>query len=170
MIKLKYSEVTGSQLLQTLHKIGNAPINPRETFKIRKIAKLLKAVMKHSSEISVRFQSDILPHFAKKREDGTYIDREAQQGRPFDILPEKEGEYKAALDKYNEQEIEIDLEKLNWSDIAHAGLPPLAVLHLEGIFNEASLDDVLAAEDAGPGPGIPRDVSYPQPTTPLRSM
>lgn len=158
-IKMKYSEITNGQLLQTLHKIGSAQINPNDTFKIRKISRLMKAIMKHSTEISTRFQHDILPKFAVKREDGTYIDREAQQGKPFEIIKEKEGEYKVALDEFNEQEVNLDLEKLNWKDIAHANIRPMEVLNLDGVFNEESLDEAMDSEEK---PGVP--------PTPLHSV
>ena len=165
---MKFSEITSGQLLQTLHKMGNANINPRETHKIKKIAKMMKEVMKHSTEISTRFTNDVLPLYAKKREDGTYIDRESGQGKPFDILEGKEGEYKVALEKFNEQTVTIESDKLNWKDIAHANVKPVEVLHLEQLFNEESLDEMLESE----GPGVPTNVAVgqPQPTTPLRSV
>lgn len=173
-IKMKYSEITNGELLRTLHKIASSPINPRETHKIKKIAKMMKEVMKHSSEISTKFQHDILPEFAVKRTDGTYIDREEQRSKPFEIIKEKEGEYKVALDKFNEQEIELASEKLNWKDIAHANIKPMDVLQLEALFNEESLDEIPEDGEIANigGPGIPgRQVSgAPQPTNPLRSM
>lgn len=152
-IKMKFSEITNGQLLQTLHKIGNAQIDPNKTFQVRKISQLMKAIMKHSTEISTKFQHDILPQFAVKREDGTYIDREAQQGKPFEIIKEKEGEYKVALDKFNEQEVTLgdDVQKLNWKDISHANIKPVEVLNLDGIFNEESLDEAMESEHKGPG-------------------
>ena len=160
-IKMKFSEITNGQLMQILHKIGSAPIDPNKTFQIRKISKMLKQVIKHSTEISTKFRNDILPLYAVKREDGTFIDRDAQQGKPFEIIKEKEAEYKVALDKFNDQEVTIEdgLDKLNWKDISHANIKPMEVLHLDGLFNEESLDEMLDATEEK-GPGVPSNVSH----------
>lgn len=171
MIKMKYSEITNGQLLQTLHKIGNAPINSVETFKIRKIAKITKALTKYSTEVSNRFQNDILPHYAVKRPDGSYIDRESERGKPFEILKEKEAEYKRAIEEFNEHEIELlDSHKdpivaLNWKDIAHANVKPVEINYLGELFNEESLADAL--EETEDGPGIPKEAAF---GAPLKSV
>lgn len=136
-VKMKYSEVSAFEFVQTMQKISNTPVDNKTACAIKKVVKVLDQA---NEGIRKEFKDTMVEKFAKRDEAGAIV---VPKGNPvgFDIDEAKTEEFMKAQEEFGGKETELKCH-------------PLSPTHLKDIklsAKELSLLGPLFTEEEGPG-------------------
>ena len=144
-IQLKYREMSGFEFTQIITKIAETPTTTQKAAHIRRVMKELE---RNRKSIAEEFKSTIMETFAKKDEDGKFIEPEGAPGE-YITMDGKEAERDEAVKAFGEK-----LATINWRPLTPDTLDAVKLS-----AKELDLLGLLFSEENGPG--VPGDFAPP---------
>ena len=131
MIKLKYEDLNNKDLVKSFQEIKLTQLPFTASYRVNRIAAKLDTKI---SEFQKRY-IDFIKEYAKKDENGKIVDRKDENGVVLGFEP---SDKELADKKYAEllsEEFEIDVNKIEASDLVRATISPATLFHLKPFIN-----------------------------------